>query len=185
MNDPQTEEVFAPPDEDWVVKVYKPALDGRSVETVALDFSREDDLGEVLGWLDTEGWIVLKEVGHGDEWYLARDKASCAAFPPPTLFESGSTDAYSAQYVDRIIEARILTGDDVATPAPHRPVDDSSAAVDDDKMMRLQCIYFVGGGGRRWSIVMARKETGRQHENLETVYVGGGDVYVHSLFYFF
>lgn len=166
MNDPQTEEVFAPPDEDWVVKVYKPALDGRSVETVALDFSREDDLGEVLGWLDTEGWIVLKEVGHGDEWYLARDKASCAAFPPNPF-------------------RKRIEGDDVATPAPHRPVDDSSAAVDDDKMMRLQCIYFVGGGGRRWSIVMARKETGRQHENLETVYVGGGDVYVHSLFYFF
>lgn len=75
------------PDDNWVIKVYKPAaegnkpvVEGKPAEFVAKDLSREEDVREVLGWLNTKGWILLKEIGGGEhEWDVSRDKVNSAA----------------------------------------------------------------------------------------------------------
>ena len=48
------------PDDNWAIKVYKSAVEGKPGETVAKDLSREEDVREILGWLNTKGWILLK-----------------------------------------------------------------------------------------------------------------------------
>lgn len=70
----------ASPEHDWIIEIYKPAVDGRFQETVAKDLGREADVREILGWLNTEGWIVLKNIGEVEhEWDVSRDRVSFAA----------------------------------------------------------------------------------------------------------
>lgn len=71
------------PEHEWVIKIHKPATDGRPQELVVKDLSREQDVREILGWLDSEGWIVLKNVGDVEhEWDVSRDKVRLARLFP-------------------------------------------------------------------------------------------------------
>ncbi len=69
-------------EDDWIIEIYKPAVGGRP-KTVTKDLSREEDIREILEWMNTTGWIVLKIIGDAaHDWDLAQDRVSPAAALP-------------------------------------------------------------------------------------------------------
>lgn len=67
----------ASPEKDWVIRIYRPAIDRKPSETVVKDLGREQDVREVLRWLDANGWILLKNLDLGNlegEWDVSRDR---------------------------------------------------------------------------------------------------------------
>ena len=165
------------PKYEWAVRIHKPAMDGRPQETVVKDLSREEDVREILDWLDSDGWIVLKSVGDVElEWNVSRDKVSLVQ-----LFhsEKGRNRLMRVldQYVNRIITAACLVVNEGLTKiALPIPTNENAPLV--DGMMRLQCIFFAGDCNSMWNLVFARKDAGKVGDNLETVNLYGKDVYV-------
>lgn len=54
----------ASPDDDWIVTIRYPTVGNGSREADPKNLDKEEDLGRVLGWLATEGWILLENIGN-------------------------------------------------------------------------------------------------------------------------
>ena len=71
----------ASPEDDWIIEILQ-TCSRRQVQRnrCRKDLGGEADVREILGWLNTEGWIVLENIGEVEhEWNVSRDRVSFAA----------------------------------------------------------------------------------------------------------
>ena len=109
----------ASPDDDCIVTIRYPTVGNGSREADPNNLDNEEDVGRVLGWLATEDWILLNNVGNkGRDWDVMRDKAIFAA----PHFEAKRLTRYSIRCINGIIEACVLTDRDLPADTPPEPM---------------------------------------------------------------